>query len=118
MQINQRNCIRLTEVSELFQIDFEVCRQFADFGLIRIVREENTSYIEPEEVAKLRHIISLYRDLGVNKEGIEVILSMRDRIISLQRELAQLNRAIDRVKQEYVQKNIELPRKRGMFFEL
>lgn len=114
---NQRY-IQLSEISDFFHVEIDVCRQFADFGLIRIIVKEDTPYVEPEEVPKLRHAIRLYRDLGINKEGIEVILSMRERIIRLQEEVDNLKMEVRRLEGEYYVKNIELPRKRGLFFEL
>lgn len=109
--------IELREVSERFHIDFEVCRQFADFGIIATIAKDDTLYIEPEDVQTLRHAVSLYRDLGVNQEGIDVILAMRQRIVQLQDEVEYLTRRTERLEQEYFQKNVELPRKRGLFFE-
>jgi hypothetical protein len=109
--------IELREVSERFRIDFEVCRQFADFGIVSTVLENNTLYIDPEEVLTLRHAVSLYRDLGVNKEGIEVILTMRQRITQLQKEVDYLTRRNERLERENYQKTVELPRKRGLFIE-
>ena len=109
--------IELRKVSERFHIDFEVCRQFADFGIVTAMVEENTLYIEPEEVPTLHQAVSLYRDLGVNKEGIDVILMMRQRIIDLQEEVEQLTRRTERLEKEYFQKKVEQARKRGWFFE-
>lgn len=109
--------IELREVSERFHIDFEVCRQFADFGIVTKIVEDNTLYIEPEDIPTLRQAVSLYRDLGVNKEGIDVILMMRQRIIQLQEEVEQLTRRAERLEKEYFQKKVEQPRKRGLFFE-
>ncbi len=109
--------IELREVSERFRIDFEVCRQFADFGIVATMVENNTLYMEPEDVPTLCHAVSLYRDLGVNKEGIEAILAMRQRITRLQEEVEHLTRRAERLEREYYQKNVELPRKRGLFIE-
>ncbi|MEX2443999.1 MAG: chaperone modulator CbpM [Alkalispirochaeta sp.] len=109
--------IELRNVSERLRIDFEVCRQFADFGIVATIAENNTLYVHPEDVPTLCHAVSLYRDLGVNKEGIDVILRMRERIVRLQQEVEHLTRRTDRLEQENFQKNVELPRQRGVFFE-
>jgi DNA-binding transcriptional MerR regulator len=118
MSESSNSFIQLTKVSELFHIREEVCREFAEFGLVRISFQENTPCFSREEIPRLLHIIHLYRDLGVNKEGIEVILPMRERIIHLQEKIETLTREIERLEGEYFQKNVELPRKRGQFFEL
>ncbi len=110
--------IELREISEHFRIDIEVCRRFAEFGLIRIVEEGNTPYVDREEIATLQHAVSLYLDLGVNSEGIEVILSMREQIVQLQDEVDRLTRKLERMEREFQQENVDRPRKRGLFFEL
>lgn len=115
--MNTHRFIELREVSERFRIDFEVCRQFAEFGIVATIVEDDTLYIEPEDVSTLRHAVSLYRDLGVNTEGIDVILAMRQRIVQLQHEVEHLSRRAERQEQEYFQKNVEVPRKRGLFLE-
>lgn len=109
--------IQLDTISDKFHIELELCREFAEVGLIRIIVKEDTQFIEPEEIPKLQKIVHLYRDLGVNREGIEVILPMRDRILRLQEEIKSLRRIVDRYEREYLQKNIELPRKRGQFYD-
>ncbi len=115
--MDTHRCIDLRKVAERFDIDFEVCRQFADFGIVTTIVEDNTLYIEPEDVPTLRQAVSLYRDLGVNNEGIDVILMMRQRIIQLQEEVEQLTRRAEQLEKEYFQKNVEQARKQGLFFE-
>jgi hypothetical protein len=46
-----------------------------------------------------------------------VILAMRQRIVQLQEEVDHLTRRAERLEQENFQKNVELPRKRGLFIE-
>ena len=115
--MDTHRCIELRKVSEQFHIDFEVCRQFADFGIVTTIVVDNTLYIEPEDVPTLRQAVSLYLDLGVNKEGIDVILMMRQRIIQLQKEVERLTRRTERLEKEYFQKKVDQARKRGRFFE-
>jgi chaperone modulatory protein CbpM len=116
--LRPKKCISLQDVSEFFCIEVDECREFADFGLITIVSERNEAYIEPQDFEKLKRIVSLYRDLGTNKEGIEIILSMRTRIIELQEEIDRLNHKVERMENEYVRENIEKTKKLGIFFEL
>jgi DNA-binding transcriptional MerR regulator len=113
-----RKCISLQDVSEFFSIEVDECREFADFGLITIISKRNETYIEPQDFERLKRIVSLYRDLGVNKEGIEIILSMRTRIIELQEEIDRLNHKVERMENEYVHEHIEKTKKLGIFFEL
>jgi MerR family transcriptional regulator/heat shock protein HspR len=46
---------------------------------------------------RLRRIVRLRRDLGINLEGIAAVLDMRERIESLQREVEYLRRRLSLV---------------------
>ena len=116
--IDKQYYITLQEITDIFSIDRELCKEFIDFGLIRAYIKKNITYIKTEELSKLKRVISLYKKLGVNKEGIEIILSMRDQIIELQNELQRLKYQVNRFEKEYRYKNIEIPKDRGLFFEL
>jgi len=116
--LRPKKYISLQDVSDFFCIEVDECREFADFGLITIISERNEAYIEPQDFERLKSIVSLYKNLGINKEGIEIILSMRNRIIELQEEIDRLNHKVERMENEYVQKNIEMTKKLGIFFEL
>ena len=116
--IRIKDCISLIEVSNHFQIRIEECREFADFGLITIFTERDEPYIELQELERLKRIIRLYKNLGINKEGIEIILSMRNRIMDLQTEVGMLNRKVERLEREYIRKHIEYIKKHGLFIEI
>ena len=54
--------------------------------------EENVQ--EPEKQSLLMRIRRLHEGLGVNVAGIAVIMNMRDRMLRLQEEVAQLRREL------------------------
>ena len=116
--IRIKDCISLREVSSHYHIRIEECREFADFGLITVFMEKDELYIELQELERLKRIIRLYKNLGINKEGIEIILSMRNRIVELQSEVDMLNRKVERLETEYIRKHIEYTKKQGLFIEL
>ncbi len=57
----------------------------------------NTRLYSEEDVEKLEMILRLTRDLGVNLAGVEVILSMREKLEQMQREMDQ---TIQQLRQE------------------
>ena len=116
--IRMKDCISLREVSRQLHIRIEECREFADFGLISIFMEKDESYIELQELERLKRITRLYKNLGVNKEGIEIILSMRSRIVDLQGEVDRLNRKVERLETEYIRKYLEYSKRKGLFIEI
>lgn len=115
---DKESLISLIEATQRLHIELELCREFADFGLIHIVSEHDAEYIMERELSRLHQAANLYRDLGVNCEGVEIILSMREHIIELQEELERLNYEIQSLKKEHIQRDIEIPKKKGLFFEL
>ena len=116
--IRIKDCISLREVSRYLHIRIEECREFADFGLITLFTEKDEPYIELQDLERLKRIIRLYKNLGINKEGIEIILSMRSRIMDLQSEVDRLNRKVERLETEYVRKHLEYTKKQGLFIEI
>ena len=81
------------ETAEYSHIEVQVIRQLHDAGVIEgiTVAGEEPRYSE-EEVAVLRRARRLLEELGINLEGVEVILRLYARLDALQRELEQFRR--------------------------
>ena len=67
---------------------------FAQFGLLEPAAAGAHGMFTVAAVGRLRTIIRLRRDLGVNLAGVAAILEMRDRMADLQRELLALRRRL------------------------
>ena len=66
---------------------------FVEYGLIEPVTRTGTQWLfDTACLARLRMIERLRRDLGANLAGIAVILDLRDRLTTLQREVEQWRR--------------------------
>ena len=78
------------ETAEYTRLEVQFIRQLHDAGVIEgiIVADEEPRYSE-EELALLRRARRLHHDLGINLEGIEVILRLYARLEALQLELEQ-----------------------------
>ena len=61
-------------------------RGFVDLGLVGADPADNTIHDEPDHLARLAR---LQHELGLSKEGIDVVLAMRQRLLSLQQEVAR-----------------------------
>ena len=60
-------------------------------GLIRPRRSDgNVRRYSDDDIAQVRFIRRLIDDLGVNLAGVEVILTMRQQLLAMQRELERL----------------------------
>ncbi len=78
------------EMADSCHLDLVMVRRLRTVGLIQgIETTEGESRYSEEDVARLRRIRRLHRDLGVNLAGIEVILRLEAQIEALQRELEQ-----------------------------
>jgi MerR family transcriptional regulator/heat shock protein HspR len=81
----------ISVVSEMLDIHPQTLRLYEREGLIVPSRTEgNTRLYSEDDIERLRTILSLTRDLGVNLAGVEVILSMRDKIEKMQQAMLEM----------------------------
>jgi hypothetical protein len=66
-----------------------------EFGLIEITIQDNTKYISENQLYKIEKILRLQNDLNINNEGIEVVLSLLEKIESLDQEVRYLKNRLD-----------------------
>lgn len=85
-----RKYITLQQFADFHQVSVTLIREFADFGLIEIRQTENISCIYSDDMEKYERAIRLHKELGVNKEGIEIIIGMREKLTTMQNELNRL----------------------------
>lgn len=109
--------ITIEEFSNLHGIEVRVLQEFMDFGLIHTHKLQEKECLTADDIDHAERLIRLYQDLGINKEGIEIILSMREQIISLNKELEALRHKINRLEQENHLIFIEIPQKSGLIVD-
>lgn len=87
----KRGTYMISAVAELYDIHPQTLRMYEREGLLKPSRSEgNTRLYSSEDLARLKLILSLTRDLGVNLAGVEVILNMRENMERLQLEVSDL----------------------------
>ncbi|GAC1435216.1 MAG: hypothetical protein PVS3B3_00990 [Ktedonobacteraceae bacterium] len=94
------------ETASYSHLSVQVIRSLFDAGImsgIEVVGEERR--YSDEELSLLRRIRRLHQDLGINLEGIEIIVRLTARIEALQRELAQYQRLVGHVQEEKMRDN-------------
>lgn len=78
----------ISVVSEMLGIHQQTLRLYEREGFIKPKRSRgNTRLYSEEDVARLEMILRLTQDLGVNLAGVEVILSMREKMEQMQQEM-------------------------------
>jgi chaperone modulatory protein CbpM len=94
------NYIAIEEFCTHHGIQVTLVREFADFGLVHLQEQEEKAFVPAEEIEKLERMIRLHSELGINKEGLEIILNMRDQLVSLNSELETIRYRLKQLEQE------------------
>ncbi|RLD85611.1 MAG: hypothetical protein DRJ02_10070 [Bacteroidetes bacterium] len=92
--------IPLQQLAKFHQVSVALITEFADFGLIEITYTENTPCVHSHDMERCERALRLYKELGINKEGIEIILEMRERQAELQEELSRLKHMLKKYEEK------------------
>jgi MerR family transcriptional regulator/heat shock protein HspR len=85
----------ISVVSEMLGVHPQTLRLYEREGFIKPRRSGgNTRLYSEEDVEKLEMILRLTRELGVNLAGVEVVLSMREKMEQMQREMEETIRQL------------------------
>lgn len=80
----------ISAVAEMYGIHPQTLRLYEREGLLKPSRTEgNTRLYTDEDLERLEFILNLARDLGVNIAGIAIILQMRERMETMQRQMQE-----------------------------
>ncbi|MFZ2635307.1 MAG: chaperone modulator CbpM [Rectinemataceae bacterium] len=116
--MNRQTAIALSQICDYYHIDIEIVRDFSEFGLYPTVIMDGETGIETKHLEKLEQIISLHRALGINKEGIDVILELRERISGLQEEVEALQNEVEKLKRQVWNVEPDELESRGLLIEI
>jgi len=83
----------ISVVSKILNIHPQTLRQYEREGLIKPSRTEGKMRLYSQrDIDRLKLILSLVRDLGVNLAGVEIILQLKEEIENLQNEIETLKK--------------------------
>ncbi|MBM3190560.1 MAG: MerR family transcriptional regulator [Chloroflexi bacterium] len=84
-------CYVISIAARLVSLHPQTLRYYDRIGLLRPSRTSGRIRLySTSDIERLRKIVRLTDELGVNLAGVEVILNMSDRIAALQRDLSEL----------------------------
>lgn len=106
--------IAIEEFCHHHGIEATLIQEFADFGLVQVHVQDNRQFVPGTDIARLERMLRLARDLGVNKEGIEIILNMRQELKKLRRQKQKLSYQLQQLEAEKQQQLHHLPQARGI----
>lgn len=90
MAAREHRLFMISVVAEMLGIHPQTLRLYEREGFIKPKRSGgNTRLYSEEDVERLEMVLRLTRDLGVNLAGVEVILSMREKMEQMQREMEE-----------------------------
>jgi MerR family transcriptional regulator/heat shock protein HspR len=99
----------ISVVSELLGVHPQTLRLYEREGFVRPSRTEGGVRLYSQgDVEQIRMVLRLTRELGVNLAGVEVILSMREKMEKLQEEMEQ---SMEKMREEFM---AELTRRQDM----
>jgi chaperone modulatory protein CbpM len=96
--------ITVEEFSRFHQLELTIMREFIDFGLVEVHHVAEKECLPTEDLERVERLTRLYQDLGINKEGIDIILDLRERLIALQEEKDALQYRLHQLEQEHQQR--------------
>jgi MerR family transcriptional regulator/heat shock protein HspR len=100
MKKTERAVYMISVVAEMLGVHPQTLRLYEREGFIRPSRTEGGVRLYSEiDVDRIRMIINLTREMGVNLAGVEVILSMREKMERLQ---AEMDKAMDEMRREFM----------------
>jgi MerR family transcriptional regulator/heat shock protein HspR len=101
MVAREHRLFMISVVSEMLGIHPQTLRLYEREGFIKPKRSGgNTRLYSEEDVERLEMVLRLTRELGVNLAGVEVILSMREKMERMQQEMQE---TIERLRDELTQ---------------
>ncbi len=90
MDERKRPLFMIGVVCEMFHIHPQTLRVYEREGLVHPSRVGGSRRYSADDIERIRMIVNLTKDLGVNRAGVDIILRMRHRMESLHREMDEM----------------------------
>ena len=73
-----------------YQIELTLIEELEEFGLIETIVHQEDKYVIKNQLPDIEKIIRLHNELNINKEGIEIILDLLNKMNHINNEVKQL----------------------------
>jgi hypothetical protein len=93
--MEKEHLIRADELCSHYNVEFSFINALQEYGLIEIITQEESYFIDYDQLQKLEQYTRWHYDLEINLEGIEVIEQMLERMKSMQNEIASLKNKLN-----------------------
>jgi len=106
----------ISVVSKMLNIHPQTLRQYEREGLITPSRTEGRMRLYSQrDIDKVRMILRLTRDLGVNLAGVDIILRLKEKIAKLESEVDSLNMEVMQYKYMGIGERKQLQNKQNIY---
>lgn len=89
-----RKYFQITEVIRTCKVDEDFIQQLERESVIRPITQRRRKLYPADQVERIRIANLLIQEMGVNFEGAEVVLNMREQMIAMQRQFNEVLRLI------------------------
>lgn len=89
-----RKYLRITEVTRICGVDVKFVKRLEREKVIYPIVRRSEKYYPLDQVDRVRIARLLIEEMGVNLEGAEVALNMREQMIAMQRQFNEILRLI------------------------
>jgi MerR family transcriptional regulator/heat shock protein HspR len=96
MEDKKRPLFMIGVVCEMFNIHPQTLRLYEREGLLNPRRVSGARLYSQEDLERIRMIINLTKELGVNRAGVDIILRMRRKFEALHREMEEMMGYLER----------------------
>ena len=91
MNARKKTGYMISSVAESYKIHPQTLRLYERLGLLTPSRSDgNTRLYTEGDLQRLEVILTLTRELGVNLAGVEVILTMREKMEQMQKQVEEM----------------------------
>lgn len=88
--MENENLIPVIVFCKHYNVELNFIVSLNEIGLLEITTIEETQYLYERQLAEAEKIINLHNELGINIEGIDVIINLLQKVDELQSELKLL----------------------------
>lgn len=93
--MNTQDLIIVDVFCKEYHIETNFIIELEEFGLIETINQNETKYIEINQIGFIEKLIRMHNDLQINKEGIEVVLHLLEKVNQLQSDVNTLKNRLN-----------------------
>lgn len=91
-------CYLISVAARMVGVHPQTLRRYEELGLIKPARLSGRRMYSLKDIERLRKIVYLTDELGVNLAGVEIILNLSDQVKELRHKVAQMEKELQDLK--------------------